>query len=70
MTKPIDQIALTSPEDAATAADWERATADVLRKSRRMSETDADADVWEKLARTTLDGISVAPSARPPTSRA
>lgn len=61
MTKPIDQIALTSPEDSATAADWERATAAVLRKSRRMSETDADADVWEKLARTTLDGISVAP---------
>lgn len=61
MTSPIDRIALTSPEDTATAADWERATAAVLRKSRRLAEDAPDADVWEKLARTTLDGISVAP---------
>lgn len=65
MTTPIDQIALASEEDTATAADWERATAAVLRKSRRMGEGDADATVWEKLARTTLDGISVAPIGTP-----
>lgn len=63
MTSPIDQIALSSPDDTATAADWERATAAVLRKSRRMSEEDADSGVWEKLTRTTLDGIAVAPIA-------
>ncbi|MFC6154387.1 methylmalonyl-CoA mutase family protein [Nocardioides yefusunii] len=61
MTTPIDRIALTSPEDTATAADWERATAAVLRKSRRLADDAPDASVWEKLARTTLDGISVAP---------
>ncbi len=61
MTTPIDRIALTSPEDTATAADWESATAAVLRKTRRLADDAADADVWEKLARTTLDGISVAP---------
>ncbi|MBE7325926.1 methylmalonyl-CoA mutase [Nocardioides sp. Y6] len=65
MTTPIDQIALASDEDTATAADWETATAAVLRKSRRLGEDDADSSVWEKLARTTLDGISVAPIGQP-----
>lgn len=65
MTSPIDRIALTSPEDTATAADWERATAAVLRKSRRLADDAPDSAVWEKLARTTLDGISVAPIGTP-----
>ena len=33
----------------------------MLRKSGRLTDEDADAAVWTKLARTTLDGISVAP---------
>lgn len=66
MTDPMpevsaERISLASEQDAATAADWEKATADVLRKSRRLREDDADSLVWDKLARTTLDGISVAP---------
>ncbi len=58
---PAQRIDLASDQDAATAADWEKATADVLRKSRRMGDADADSLVWDKLARTTLDNISVAP---------
>lgn len=66
MTEPTHEaapagIALASSEDAATVADWEKATADVLRKSRKMSESDPDSDVWAVLTRTTLDDISVAP---------
>jgi methylmalonyl-CoA mutase len=41
--------------------DWEKAAADVLRKSGRMKDDDPDARVWEKLTRITLDGIEVAP---------
>ena len=58
---PVQRIALASEQDTATAADWEKATADVLRKTRKLSDGDADSLVWERLARTTLDGISVAP---------
>src|SRR5215207_8399127 len=42
-------------------ADWEKAAADVLRKSGRMSPDDPDDLVWRKLTRTTLDGIEVPP---------
>ena len=33
----------------------------MLRKSGRLSDSEPDSAVWEKLARTTLDGIDVAP---------
>ncbi len=56
---------LASPEDRHSRADWEAATAAVLRKTRRMSDDDADALVWAKLTRTTLDGIEVAPLGTP-----
>ncbi|WP_110182819.1 methylmalonyl-CoA mutase family protein [Nocardioides solisilvae] len=65
MTAPDDRLALASEEDAATAADWERATAAVLRKSRRLRDDDPDDLVWQRLARTTLDGIAVAPIGTP-----
>ncbi|MGB0099321.1 MAG: methylmalonyl-CoA mutase family protein [Nocardioides sp.] len=52
---------LASPEDRWTASDWEREAAAVLRKSRRLSDEDPDAAVWDKLTRTTLDGIAVPP---------
>ena len=45
--------------------DWEKAAADVLRKSGRMKDDDPDARVWEKLTRITLDGIEVAPLGTP-----
>ncbi|WP_460800553.1 methylmalonyl-CoA mutase family protein [Nocardioides pacificus] len=56
-----DRLALASPEDRHTAADWEKITAAVLRKSGRLRDEDSDSTVWDKLSRTTLDGISVAP---------
>jgi methylmalonyl-CoA mutase len=62
MTGPAqDRLALESAEDQHSAAEWEKITAAVLRKSGRMTDEDPDSAVWEKLSRTTLDGISVAP---------
>jgi methylmalonyl-CoA mutase len=58
-------LALAAPEDMHSRADWEAATAAVLRKARRMSDEDPDDLVWSKLARTTLDGIVVAPLGTP-----
>ena len=52
---------LASPEDTWTAADWEKQAAAVLRKSGRLGEDDPDDLVWAKLARTTLDGITITP---------
>ncbi len=46
---------------AQERARWEKAAADVLRKSGRMKAEDPDALVWEKLTRVTLDGVEVAP---------
>jgi methylmalonyl-CoA mutase len=54
-------LRLASPEDRHVVADWEAATAAVLRKSRRMSDDDPDELVWNKLTRTTLDDIAVVP---------
>ncbi len=56
---------LASPDDRSTRADWEAATAAVLRKMKRMTDDEADALVWDKLSRTTLDGIDVAPLGTP-----
>ncbi|ANH36703.1 Methylmalonyl-CoA mutase small subunit [Nocardioides dokdonensis FR1436] len=54
-------LELSGPDDDWQLSDWESATAAVLRKSRRMSDEDADSLVWDKLTRTTLDDIPVAP---------
>ncbi|GAB7006078.1 methylmalonyl-CoA mutase family protein [Nocardioides sp. AN3] len=58
-------LQLAQPEDDHGSAAWEAAAAAVLRKSRRLGDDDADSRVWEKLARTTLDGISVTPLGTP-----
>ena len=52
---------LTAPEDAHGRADWEKAAAAVLRKARRLKDEDDDQLVWDRLSRTTLDGIPVPP---------
>lgn len=49
----------------ASQADWEKAAAAVLRKAGRLTETDSDALVWEKLTRRTLDGIEIPPLGTP-----
>ncbi|MCL3817749.1 methylmalonyl-CoA mutase subunit beta [Aeromicrobium wangtongii] len=48
-----------------TQQEWEKATAAVLRKSRRLAEDAPDSDVWSVLATTTLDDISVTPLGTP-----
>jgi len=58
-------LRLAQPEDAHSVEEWEAATAAVLRKSRRLSEDDADSLVWDTLTRTTLDGIPVTPLGTP-----
>lgn len=66
MTGPSeDRLALASAEDQHSAAEWEKLTAAVLRKSGRMTDEDPDSAVWDKLTRTTLDGIPVAPIGTP-----
>ncbi|MFC6284954.1 methylmalonyl-CoA mutase family protein [Nocardioides sp. GCM10027113] len=58
-------LALAAPEDDHDRAAWEKAAAAVLRKSGRLSDEDPDAAVWDKLTRTTLDGIPVPPLGTP-----
>ena len=65
MTGPEGALELAHADDAWTRADWEKATAAVLRKSRRMSEEDADSLVWDKLTRRTLDGLDITPLGTP-----
>lgn len=64
MTESDGNLRLAGPEDAWSVSDWEAQAAAVLRKSRRLGEDDPDARVWDKLTRTTLDGIAVTPLGR------
>lgn len=48
-------------EQTFSAADWEKATAQVLRKLRRLGEDAPDGDVWSALTHTTLDGLAITP---------
>ncbi|MGJ9421331.1 methylmalonyl-CoA mutase family protein [Aeromicrobium sp. CF3.5] len=41
--------------------EWEKATAAVLRKTKKLTDDAPDSDVWSLLATTTLDGISITP---------
>lgn len=50
---------------AHTVAEWEEATAAVLRKSRRLADDAPDGEVWAKLTQKTLDGIDIAPLGTP-----
>jgi methylmalonyl-CoA mutase len=58
---PADTLALRSAEDEHTQADWEKSAAAVLRKAHRITESESDELVWDKLSRITLDGIVVPP---------
>lgn len=58
-------LTLAQPEDAHTRAEWEAATAAVLRKTRKLGDSDPDSAVWDKLTRTTLDGIGITPLGLP-----
>ena len=56
---------LVAPEDGHDRAEWEAAAAAVLRKARRLTDDDADSQVWDKLTLTTLDGIGITPLGTP-----
>ncbi len=56
---------LAAPEDRHDRAEWEAAAAAVLRKARRLGADDSDELVWQKLTRTTLDGIAITPLGTP-----
>ena len=58
-------LELAAPEDRHDRAEWEAAAAAVLRKARRLAEDDPDELVWERLTRTTLDGIDITPLGTP-----
>lgn len=58
-------LALAAPEDDHDRAEWEAAAASVLRKGGRLREDDPDDLVWQKLTRTTLDGLPVTPLGTP-----
>ena len=48
-----------------TREEWERAAAAVLRKARRLGDDAPDAEVWDVLTGTTLDGLRVPPLGTP-----
>lgn len=48
-------------DDHADRTDWEKATAAVLRKTRRLAEDAPDARAWDLLTQRTLDDIAVSP---------
>lgn len=58
-------VTLAQPEDAHTQTEWEAATAAVLRKAGRLTESDPDVAVWAKLTRKTLDDIEITPLGLP-----
>src|SRR4051812_13118095 len=49
------------PGQQHSREEWEAAAAGVLRRMGRMTAADPDALVWQKLTRTTLDGIEIPP---------
>ena len=57
----------SADQDRSDRELWEKAAADVLRKAGRLKDDDPDSKVWEKLTRTTLEGIAVPPLATPET---
>ncbi len=66
----MEHLSLLAGGQEHTVADWEREAAAVLRKAGRLGAEDPDSAVWEKLTRTTLDGIRVTPLGTPGEFRA
>ncbi|MFL6089509.1 MAG: methylmalonyl-CoA mutase family protein [Aeromicrobium sp.] len=65
MTTPDSVHVQLADEQAFSAADWESATASVLRKLRRLDEDAPDSDVWSVLSHRTLDGLLITPLGTP-----
>ena len=48
----------SAPPDADRRA-WEAAAASVLRKSGRLAADAPDSDVWQRLSRSTVEGVPI-----------
>ena len=60
-----DEFALVSAEDTHGQAEWEKMAAAVLRKARKLKDTDADTEVWARLTSDSLAGIEIPPLGTP-----
>ena len=60
-----DELALVSAEDTHGQAEWEKTAAAVLRKARKLKDTDADTEVWASLTSDSLAGIEIPPLGTP-----
>lgn len=61
----MEHLSLLAGGQEHSREQWEKAAADVLRKSGRLGAEDPDSLVWDKLTRTTLDGIGITPLGTP-----
>lgn len=57
----MEHLSLLAGGQEHSVTDWEREAAAVLRKSGRLTTEQPDSLVWDKLSRTTLDGIVITP---------
>ena len=64
MAGQAQDVALAEGFDPQYEA-WEKATAAVLRKSRRLAEDAPDSEAWDVLAAVTLDEIEITPLGTP-----
>ena len=61
LAKPRGQRAQGAVAHGSGQKVWERGAAAVLRKSAVLGDDEPDALVWDRLARTTLNGIAIPP---------
>ncbi len=61
----MEHLSLLAGGREHTVQDWEHLAAAVLRKSGGLGAEDPDSAVWDRLTRTTLDGIGVTPLGTP-----
>ncbi|MFT4188942.1 MAG: methylmalonyl-CoA mutase family protein [Aeromicrobium sp.] len=65
---PAEQTIPLAEGLTPTLEAWEKATAAVLRKTRKLADDAPDAEAWAKLTTRTLDGIEVTPLGTPAAS--
>ncbi len=60
-----DPLSAAGTGNGAGRADWEAAAASVLRRAGRLAADDPDDAAWSRLARSTIDGVTIAPLGTP-----
>jgi methylmalonyl-CoA mutase len=61
----IERSALRTDDDAADEAVWTSAAAAAARKTGRLAADAPDADIWSRLARSTVSGMTIPPLGTP-----